>query len=221
MIKAVLFDMDNTLIDFMTMKRKCCEAAIDAMIGAGLKLERKKALKILFGLYDRYGIEYQTIFQKFLKEAKGKIDYRILARGVIAYRKIKEFYLVAYPNVIPTLLALKKKYKIAIISDAPRIEAWLRLSAMKLDDFFGIVITAGDVRKTKEHAAPFRAALKALKIRPEEAIMVGDRISRDIGPAKALGIRTCYARYGAQAYVSKSGADFEINDIKELLRLRI
>ena len=43
MIKAVFFDIDNTLIDFMTMKHKSCEAAINAMIAAGLKVERKKA----------------------------------------------------------------------------------------------------------------------------------------------------------------------------------
>ena len=37
-LKAVLFDVDNTLIDFMNMKKKSCEAAIEAMIGAGLKM---------------------------------------------------------------------------------------------------------------------------------------------------------------------------------------
>ncbi|MCX8193742.1 MAG: hypothetical protein N3G19_00010 [Candidatus Pacearchaeota archaeon] len=42
-MKAILFDLDNTLIDFMTMKHKCCEAAIDAMIAAGLKIKKEKA----------------------------------------------------------------------------------------------------------------------------------------------------------------------------------
>lgn len=227
MIKAILFDMDNTLIDLMTMKRRCCEAAMDAMISAGLKMKRERALKLLFKIYDMHGIDYQLIFQEFLKAAEGKIDYKILAHGVIAYRKVKEFYIEPYPNVIPTLRALKRGYKLAIVSDAPRTEAWLRLVTMKLDGFFSVVITSADVRKTKEHAAPFRAALKALKIKPGEALMVGDRIERDINTAKALGIRTCYARYGAKAYVKKllpagkSPADFEIEDIKELLRLKL
>ena len=38
MIEAILFDLDNTLIDFMLMKRKSCESAIDAMVSAGLKM---------------------------------------------------------------------------------------------------------------------------------------------------------------------------------------
>ena len=45
MIKAVLFDLDMTLIDFMKMKNMACTEAIDAMIDAGLKMNREKALK--------------------------------------------------------------------------------------------------------------------------------------------------------------------------------
>jgi len=40
MIKAVIFDLDNTLIDFMSMKKASCDAAINAMIGAWLDIER-------------------------------------------------------------------------------------------------------------------------------------------------------------------------------------
>jgi len=202
MIKAIFFDLDNTLIDFMEMKQKSCEAAIDAMKKAGLAIKKEKALKILFQLYSKYGIEHKEIFQKFLKKVNGKIDYRLVAHGIVAYRKIKESSLVPYPNVIPTLAKLKKKYKLAIISDAPRMRAWLRLVTMQIDNYFDVVITAADVRKTKVTAAPFRAALKALKLKPEEVLMVGDRIERDIKPAKALHIKTCYARYGTK-YLKK------------------
>ena len=219
MLKAILFDMDNTLIDFTKLKLKSCEAAVDAM-------NLKNALPILFEVYDKYGIEEQHIFEKFLLRIKGKIDYRTVARGVIAYRKAKEAYLKPFPNVIPTLLELRKKYKLAIISDAPRINAWMRLVTTNLDEFFDMVITAADVRKTKAFSAPFRAALRALKVSPNEAMMVGDRIERDIKPAKALGIKTCYAKYGDQYTFSgmkkeprQSGADMEIEDIQELRNL--
>ena len=67
MIKAVIFDLDNTLIDFMTMKKLSCDAAVSAMIGAGLNVNKSKAMKELFNLYDKYGLEEKTIFQKLLK----------------------------------------------------------------------------------------------------------------------------------------------------------
>lgn len=224
MIKAILFDLDNTLIDFWKMKKKSCEAAIDSMISAGLKMERKKAIKMLFELYKKYGIEYQKIFEKFLEKSSGKVNYKILSHGIIAYRKTKGTYIYPYPKTIPTLIELKKKYKLAIISDAPRINAWMRIVELNIDDFFDVVITAADVRKQKNNAAPFRAALKELKVKPDEAIMVGDRIKRDIITAKDLGIKTCYARYGRYAEEKpalrgKSSADFEIDEIKDLLKV--
>ena len=223
MIKAILFDIDNTLVDFMTMKKKSCEAAIEAMRGAGLKMSKQEALKLLYEIYDKHGIEYQLIFQEFLKKTKGKVDSRLLAHGIIAYRKIREAHLVPYSSTIPTLIKLSHKYGLAIISDAPRMQAWLRLVQMHLDRFFDIVITKGDVKRQKTHLAPFKAALRQLNIKPEEALMIGDRIERDINTAKKLGIKTCFARYGMEnpPESGKSGADFEINDISDLLDLKL
>ena len=43
MIKAVIFDLDNTLVDFMTMKKQAIESAINAMIDAGLKISPEEA----------------------------------------------------------------------------------------------------------------------------------------------------------------------------------
>ena len=219
MIKAILFDLDNTLIDFMAMKRNSCEAAINAMVNAGLKVSKKKGMKILFQLYDRYGIEYQLIFEKFLQKTSGKVDYKILAHGIRAYRFEKEQNLQPYPGTIETLRKLKKRrIKMAIISDAPRRAVWDRLTAMKIDGYFDAVITMSDVRRQKTTSAPFNSALKALKVKPEEAIMVGDRPERDVKTAKKLGIKTVFARYG-NPDIGKSGADLEIKRIDEILNL--
>ena len=220
-IKAILFDIDNTLIDFMKMKRQCCESAIDSMIRAGLRINRKEALKTLYELYDKYGIEHQRIFQKFTKKLTGRIDYRIISHGILAYRKMRESYLFPYAHVIPTLIQLKKNYKLAVVSDAPVLEAWMRLVAMNLDNFFDVVVTKADARKQKMHAAPFKVALKHLDIKPEEAVMIGDRISRDVQTAKKLGIYTIYARYGDEnpPKAGESGAGAEINDISEIVEV--
>ncbi len=218
-IKAVLFDVDNTLIDFMKMKRACCKAAIDAMISAGLKMSESEALKQLYELYEIHGIESQRIFQKFTKKIYGKENYKLISHGVIAYRKMRESYLVPYAKVIPTLLELKRQgYRLAIVSDAPIMEAWMRLAALKLDDFFDAIVTKADARKQKTSPAPFKLALRKLNIQPSEAIMIGDRISRDVNTAKKLGIHTVYARYGDEhpAEKGRSGAEFEISDISDM-----
>ncbi len=51
MIKAIIFDLDNTLLDFVKMKQFAVKAAITAMIEAGLDVDRKKSLSRLFLIY--------------------------------------------------------------------------------------------------------------------------------------------------------------------------
>lgn len=219
-VKAVIFDLDNTLIDFMRMKRESCSAAVEAMINAGLKMRKEDAMKVLFDLYNKYGLEYDKIFQKFLEKTIKRIDYRILAEGVVAYRKMQTGYVKPYSSVVPTLIKLKAKgLKLGIISDAPAVKAWLRLVEMKISDFFDVVVTLDDTGEKKPSKKPFEIALKRLRMKPSDVVYVGDRPERDIKGAKSLGIKTVFARYGCENPPKFSGADFEINDIKDLLKI--
>ncbi|MBN1897014.1 MAG: TIGR02253 family HAD-type hydrolase [Candidatus Aenigmarchaeota archaeon] len=223
MIKAVLFDLDNTLLDFLRMKNTSVDAAVSAMIDAGLPMEKNKALKMLWELYDDYGIEYGEIMQKFLKKTLGEIDYRMLARGIIAYRRVKSSFLEPYPHVVPTLIRLKERgYKLAVVSDAPRMRAWLRLASMKITDFFDVVVTMDDSNgKLKPDPLPYTIAMKKLGMKPEQSVFVGDNTNRDITGAKKLGMVTVLAKYGEWSKPGKNAKmpDYSIKDISELLKI--
>ena len=220
MIKAVLFDLDNTLIDFMKMKRACSEAAIRSMIDSGLKIDEQRGVKKLFDMYNKYGMENQNIFDRFIRKTYGKLDYGMLAKAIIAYRKVKAGNLMPYPNAVKTLIKLKERgLKLGIVSDAPVKQAWLRLAELNLCDFFDVVVARGPKAKMKPHAMPFKKALSALEMTPEEILFVGDNPARDILGAKKVGMKTALAKYGQVIYGSKVKADFEINDISELLAI--
>ncbi len=219
MIKAVLFDLDNTLIDFMRMKRASVDAALNAMLGSGLRVDKETASRKLYEIYSKHGIEHQKVFQKFLRKVAGKIDYRTLATAIVAYRKAQIGILEPYSMVVPTLIRLRERgLKLAIVSDAPKLRAWIRLVELKLSDFFDVVVTFDDTRKLKPHRAPFEAALKQLKLKPEECLMVGDWPDRDIKGAKSLGMKTAFAKYGATKEVTIK-ADYELNSIEDVVRI--
>ena len=52
MIKAVIFDLDNTLLDFMNMKSMAVEAAVHGMIEAGLQMDKDIACNKIFSIYE-------------------------------------------------------------------------------------------------------------------------------------------------------------------------
>lgn len=221
MIKAIFFDLDNTLIDFVKMKRLSCEQAISAMIDSGLDIKKGQAMKILFALYDKYGWENQRIFQHFLHQTVGKVDYRVLSAGIVAYRRVKEGFLDPYPHVTLTLLKLKQAgYKLGILSDAPRIQAWIRLAAMKLQHSFDWVLAWEDTRKKKITGMPFELCLKRTNLKPEEILLVGDSLIRDIEGAHKVGMKTALAKYGGtKRENSKTKPDYYLDDISDLLKI--
>ena len=136
MIQAVIFDLDNTLMDFMKMKSMSIDAAIHGMIEAGMNIDFKTSKEKIYNIYDSKGYEYQEVFDDFIKNKFGHLDYKMLASAIVAYRKSKEASLMLYPNVNRTLFTLSKMgLKLGVVSDAPSREAWLRLCYLNLHQF--------------------------------------------------------------------------------------
>lgn len=220
MIKAVIFDIDNTLMDFMKMKRAAVDSAVDAMIDAGLNIPKEKMVEIIFKVYWEEGIEDQNIFDKVLLKEFGQIDYKILAAGIIGYKKAKEGHMTLYPHVRMTLSELlKMQIKMGVVSDAPRLPVWLRIVGLGLHHYFEHVVTFEDTGERKPSPKPFRKILELLKTEPQESIMVGDWADRDILGAKNMGMLTAWAKYGDEFHTKESGADYVLNDIFDIVQI--
>jgi HAD superfamily hydrolase (TIGR02253 family) len=217
-IRAIVFDLDNTLTDFMKMKSDAVSAAIDGMIDAGLKLPREAVRQKIDAIYQEQGLEYQRVFDQLLESELGDIDPKILASGIVAYRRARESALVLYPHVQMTLLELTKQgIRLGVVSDAPRAQVWLRLCSLSLQHVFDAVVTFDDTQERKPSPGPFRRVLSKLGVEPQDALMIGDWAERDVVGAKGLGMRTVFARYGDTFGTKESGADFDVDDVFELV----
>ena len=218
MIKAIIFDLDNTLLDFVKMKQFAVKAAITAMIEAGLDVDEEKAYKDIFDLYVEKGWENQQVFDDYLNQTVGKVSNKILAAGIVSYRRAREATLLVYPNVNKTLIELiKMGIKLSVVSDAPSREAWMRLYYLNLHHVFDPVLTFDDTGVRKPSPKPFEMALDIIQAKPDEVLMIGDWPERDVVGAKQIGMKTIFARYGDTFGTVDSGADWDVNDIYDLV----
>ena len=221
LIRAIVFDLDNTLTDFMKMKSDAVNAAIDGMIDAGLELPRDAVRSRIDAIYQEQGLEYQRVFDELLESELGHIDPKILASGIVAYRRARDSALVLYPHVQMTLLELTKRgIRLGVVSDAPQAQVWLRLCSLSLQHVFDAVVTFDDTgeRKPEPGAVPRGAAAA----RGRAARGADDRAT---GPSatwwarRSLGMKTVFARYGDTFDTKESGADYDIDDVFELVAI--
>jgi putative hydrolase of the HAD superfamily len=229
MIRGVLFDLDNTLVDFLRMKRLASAEAARAMVAAGANFpfDEEQAGAELFAHYLDHGIESDDAFRTFLeKHNRSRIAYglsvqdRILAAGIQSYLRAKDLFLTPYPGVRRTLVELVRRgIRLGVVTDAPRLKGWQRLTQLGLAEFFDVVVAFDDTGSRKPDPAPFRAAVEALGLRPFEILFVGDWPERDVQGARALGLKTAFARYGRPHAGDGHGADAELEGLPDLIPL--
>jgi len=211
-VRAVLFDMDNTLFDFVAAQVAACEA-----VTRSLGITEKNSLYPYF-LNSVHGYESHENILDFIRDRgiSGQGSYEA-ARRIYEQEKIR--FITPYPGVTDTLALIRDKgLPMGVITDAHSRDAILRLEKAGLLPFFSGIVSYDMVRVKKPAPEPFIAALEMLKSFAGEVLLVGDSPRRDIEPGRSLGIRTVYARYGDRFSDDRSQvrADYTIDSITEL-----
>jgi putative hydrolase of the HAD superfamily len=212
MIKAIFFDIDNTLYDSATLSSMARRNSVRAMIDAGLDISEDQLLDDLNSVIKSHGSNYPHHYDELLKNY-GRADPKIIAAGVVAYEHTKNAYLKPLPGVVPTLIELKKDYKLGVISNGLTLKQWEKLVGLRIHHFFDSVITSQEGGFEKPAPEIFMAALKELNVKSDESIMVGDKFDVDIKGAQNVGIHGVWLKAGAPK------SSNEINRFSELLRL--
>jgi len=96
----------------------------------------------------------------------------------------------------------------------------IALRRVGLEQYFDVILTSVDVGFEKPDEKIFLTALKALNVQPEEAMMVGNRVSKDILGGNQVGMKTILFRWNDR-YPEKITSPVEqptciINSLKEL-----
>lgn len=98
-----------------------------------------------------------------------------------------------YPDARDILLYLKDKYKIGIIANQA-LDARKRLEKHGISELIDLNIISAEVGFSKPSPILFKEALYKAEAKAEECVMIGDKLTNDIMPAKALGFKTVWIR---------------------------
>ena len=123
-----------------------------------------------------------------------------------------------YPGVIDGLVALRNQSCIlACVTNKPRCFAPELMRALNLDHYFEVLICGDDLLVKKPDPLPLLKVLEKVRLRPSQAVMVGDSAS-DMEAAKAANMKSFCLRYGYHQGkgVDALGADYIIDSVTEI-----
>jgi len=189
MLKAVFFDIDDTLFDTSGFAKLARKAALNMMIDAGLPLSSSEAYDLLREIIAQKGSNYDKHFNVLTKTVFGEEKPLLIALGMINYHNVKFALLRPFPETTSTLINIKAKgYRLGVISNGITIKQWEKLIRLGIYPFFDEVVTSDEVGFEKPHGRIFEEALNRMGCQAEKSVMIGNKFSEDIMGAVNAGM---------------------------------
>ncbi len=207
-VTAVLFDFDDTLIDW-SGRTKTWEEISRVSIGnihayltdAGHTLPDADTChqiyhNLLKQSWQRANETWESVrFATVLRQTFTNIGLDPDQIDLEAVMRVYDWQpmpgAVPYNDAAAVLTRLKQDgYKIGLITNA-MLPMWMRdieLRHYQLLDYFDVRLTSGDVGYIKPHPAIYHRALESLAVAPEQAVFVGDRPENDVAGANNAGL---------------------------------
>jgi putative hydrolase of the HAD superfamily len=208
-IRALLFDVNGTLIDIETDEwmEECYRAIAHFLTYQGIDLHRGEVRTLYFQIMKEQFTASQEVYPEFdVVAVWGEVlrrhatdstrelgEEKLLQMPLFLaemQRGISRKRLIAFPQIQEVLAQLKPRYKLAVVSDAQSAYGLPELRAAGLADYFAPIVISGDYGYRKPDCRLFQAALKELGVSPEHAIYIGNDRFRDVFGARQAGMKT-------------------------------
>ena len=237
-IRALIFDINGTLIDIETDERmeQAYRAIGHFLTYQGITLHRWEVLNLYFQTMKEQFERSTEIYPEFDVVAVWR---EVLERHASDYtrslppekfqqiplllaelqRGISRKRFSLFPQVLEVLNQLKEHYLLAAVSDAQSAYALPELRALGLHEYFDPVIISGNYGYRKPDARLFQEALDRLQVPCSQAIFIGNDCHRDIFGARQLGIKTIlFCHTQDMTCLHEAEPDYIIRDSSELAR---
>ena len=198
-IKAIIFDLDDTLYDCsgtLVLKSKKLAAKI---ISKAIKCSETEALKLQLELEDRFGPK-ADISHEIAKQYNLPEDFCEEISNTINTLEVEGATL--FPDTMASIDELKRiGYKLFLVTFGNREMQEKKIKALGLERAFDkIIITDNPLGKEK----CFREILTKYDLEPEQVLCVGDKIKDEIEVGEKLGMHTALMKHGRHYNFYKS-----------------
>jgi putative hydrolase of the HAD superfamily len=241
MLRAVIFDMDDTLLDWSQREGNWVELNQKHLspIHAYLK-ESGYVVPDLAGLAEVYADQSRIAWEAInprewdcprqediLRETLRALHVETERVDMEQMQRLFNWGLIPgvrpFDDSIEVLKALRLAgIRTGLVTNAA-MPMWMRdaeLQETGLLEHLDVRVTAGDVGKLKPHPEPFRVVMQRLSVAPSEAIFVGDRVQDDIAGAQLAGMRAVWVRRdSADFFVGTFKPNATIGELKELFKV--
>jgi putative hydrolase of the HAD superfamily len=196
MIRAVLFDLDDTLYPQASFLDAAWTAVADAAALYGIA---PGVLHTALTSVTSEGSDRGRIIDRAL--ARIHADAVPIGPLVAAFRACSPARLPLYPGVREALAQVRSYALVGLVTDGEVQGQRAKVRALGLEDAFDAVVYSDDLGRAfrKPHPAPFQHLLARLGVPPDAAVMVGDRPDKDVAGAAAAGLRAIRVRTGEYA----------------------
>jgi len=223
-IKAVLFDLGNTLYD----KRQYLTASFKSVVkhlNETRGIDEKSTLLLLNRIWKVQTSHYEFLFKDLL-DILGIHSAKLLDEILNVYHNTK-VKLSPYPGVRELLGYLKKHYKLGLVTDGNPVMQRHKIKSLgweKQGRPFDVIVYTADYGKSylKPNHFVYQLATEILGWTPEETVYVGDNPYDDFIGAKEIGIVTVRVMQGEFKTVQHNRdyeADMAINHIRDLRKI--
>lgn len=218
--EALTFDCYGTLIDWET---GIWEALQPALTGHRITLAKDKALELYGELETEVERgeyhEYKTVLRMVLEGFGSRLGFAPTPTELQQFSgSVRDW--PAFADSADALQALKKKYKLAILSNID--DDLFAFSAQRLQVHFDWIITAQQARSYKPSLNNFYLAFERLGLPRDKILHVAQSLFHDIAPARSLGLATVWVNrrhdqggFGATPPAAAQ-PDLEVPDLQTL-----
>jgi len=203
MIKAIIFDFGQTLVDSANGFRAAEKDAQDKLfLNLGLTV-RQNFMEVYRRLrrefHEQSNFSRKSLFHEVYFYYCHAPDENLLDKWEAEYWETVKAHTSLFPEARQVLASLNKNYKVALITNTQgqKTAGGHRISLFpELEQFFKVIIVAGEGGiRPKPDAEPFRRCLEQLRLEPSEAVYVGDDYRIDICGARDAGLHPIWLQH--------------------------